>query len=50
MFKKHGVQQFNPEGEKFDPNMHQAMFEVPDGSKEAGMVAVVTKVGGYGTY
>lgn len=25
-----GVKKFNPEGEKFDPNMHQAMFEIPD--------------------
>jgi molecular chaperone GrpE len=44
VFKKHGVEQYNPAGEKFDPNLHQAMFEVPDGTKEAGLVAVVTKV------
>ncbi len=45
VFQKHGVEQYNPAGEKFDPNLHQAMFEVPDGSKEAGVVAAVTKRG-----
>ncbi|KAI8477514.1 MAG: mitochondrial grpE-type co-chaperone of the HSP70 system [Monoraphidium minutum] len=45
VFEKHGVAQYNPEGEKFDPNLHQAMFEVPDASKEPGMVAAVTKRG-----
>lgn len=45
VFKKHGVEPFDPAGDKFDPNLHQAMFEVPDGSKEAGVVAVVTKRG-----
>lgn len=44
VFNKHGVEQYNPDGDKFDPNLHQAMFEVPDASKEAGMIAVVTKV------
>ena len=26
---KHGVELFDPVGEKFDPNFHQAMFEIP---------------------
>lgn len=43
--KQNGVEQFDPTGSKFDPNLHNAMFEVPDPSKEAGTVAVVTKVG-----
>src|SRR6516225_2874958 len=30
--EKNGVRQFTPQGEKFDPNVHQAMFEVPDPS------------------
>ena len=42
------MEQYNPSGEKFDPNLHQAMFEVPDPTKEAGMVAIVTKVGRQG--
>lgn len=32
-------------GSKFDPNVHEALFEVPDESKEAGTVAVVMKDG-----
>jgi hypothetical protein len=27
--ERHGVKKLNPEGEKFDPNFHQAMFEIP---------------------
>src|SRR5262245_2577050 len=30
--EKHGVRKFEPLGEKFDPNLHQAMFELPDPS------------------
>ncbi|TIV02552.1 MAG: nucleotide exchange factor GrpE, partial [Mesorhizobium sp.] len=28
--ERHGVKKLEPEGEKFDPNFHQAMFEVPN--------------------
>src|SRR5476649_2911056 len=28
--EKHGVKKLEPVGQKFDPNMHQAMYEVPD--------------------
>jgi molecular chaperone GrpE len=28
--EKHGVKKVDPAGEKFDPNYHQAMFEVPN--------------------
>ena len=34
---KHGVKKFEPTGEKFDPNLHQAMYEVPDSSLPSGM-------------
>ncbi len=34
--EKSGVRQFTPQGEKFDPNVHQAMFEVPNASVPAG--------------
>jgi molecular chaperone GrpE len=27
---RHGVKKLEPEGQKFDPNFHQAMFEVPN--------------------
>lgn len=42
---KHGVKKFVPEGEKFDPNLHQAMFEVPDPSRPAGTVVQVMQAG-----
>jgi len=42
---KHGVKKFEPNGEKFDPNLHQAMYEVPDPSLPAGTVAQVVQAG-----
>lgn len=29
VFTKHGLKKLSPEGEKFDPNMHEAVFQVP---------------------
>jgi len=43
--EKNGVRQFSPQGEKFDPNLHQAMFEVPDASMPAGSVVQVMQPG-----
>jgi molecular chaperone GrpE len=43
--EKNGVRQFTPQGEKFDPNLHQAMFEVPDPSVPAGSVVQVVQPG-----
>jgi len=45
VLEKHGVRKFEPHGEKFDPNLHQAMFEVPDSSLPAGTVAKVMQAG-----
>ncbi len=42
---KHGVKRIDPMGEKFDPNFHQAMFEVPDPSVASGTVVQVVQVG-----
>jgi molecular chaperone GrpE len=28
--ERHGVRKLEPKGQKFDPNFHQAMFEVPN--------------------
>lgn len=42
---KEGVSRFDPMGEKFDPNLHNALFEVPDATKEPGTIAVVHKRG-----
>ncbi|MGD0026144.1 MAG: nucleotide exchange factor GrpE [Xanthobacteraceae bacterium] len=43
--EKNGVRQFTPQGEKFDPNLHQAMFEVPSASVLAGSVVQVVQPG-----
>ncbi|ORY93322.1 GrpE nucleotide exchange factor [Syncephalastrum racemosum] len=43
--KRHGVEQQNPEGEAFDPNQHQALFQAPMPGKEAGTVFAVQKMG-----
>lgn len=43
--EKNGVKRFDPLGEKFDPNLHQAMFEIPDETKPAGTVAQVVQSG-----
>jgi molecular chaperone GrpE len=45
VLEKHGVKKFEPLGEKFDPNLHQAMFELPDASRPAGTVARVIQPG-----
>jgi molecular chaperone GrpE len=45
MLEKHGIKKFEPLGEKFDPNLHQAMFEVPDPTVPPGMVAQVVQPG-----
>jgi molecular chaperone GrpE len=44
-FEKNGIRQFTPQGEKFDPNRHQAMFEVPDAAVPAGSVVQVVQPG-----
>jgi len=42
---RHGVTKLSPEGEKFDPNFHQAMFEMPHETVPAGAVAQVMQSG-----
>ncbi|OYX13810.1 MAG: nucleotide exchange factor GrpE [Rhizobiales bacterium 32-66-8] len=43
--EKHGIRKLEPKGEKFDPNLHQAMFEVPDESVPSGTVVQVVQSG-----
>ncbi len=43
--EKNGVRQFTPQGQKFDPNLHQAMFEIPDATAPAGSVVQVVQPG-----
>jgi molecular chaperone GrpE len=45
VLEKHGVRKFSPQGEKFDPNVHQAMFEVESGDASPGHVAQVIQAG-----
>jgi len=43
--ERHGVKKLAPQGERFDPNFHQAMFEVPDASVPASTVVQVVQPG-----
>ena len=43
--ERHGVKKLYPEGEKFDPNFHQAMFEVPNPDVPANTVVQVVQPG-----
>jgi molecular chaperone GrpE len=43
--EKHGVRKLEAQGAKFDPNVHQAMYEVPDPSVPAGTVVQVVQPG-----
>ena len=45
VLEKHGVRKLEPQGQKFDPHRHQAMFEVPDESVPAGTVVQVVQSG-----
>jgi molecular chaperone GrpE len=46
VLEKHGVRKFEPQQrEKFDPNLHQAMYEVQDPTLPPGTVAQVVQAG-----
>ena len=38
VFQRHGIKKINTVGHKFDPNFHQAIFEVPTAEKPPGIV------------
>ena len=44
-FEKHGLKRIDPMGQKFDSNLHQAMFEVPGSGQPAGIVVQVLQAG-----
>lgn len=44
-FERHGIRRITPLGERFDPNLHQAMFEVPDEQQESGTIVQVVQPG-----
>lgn len=43
--ERYGVKRLDPEGERFDPNLHQAMFEVPNSEVPSGTVVQVVQTG-----
>ena len=45
ILERNGVRKFSPQGEKFDPNFHQAMYEVPTSDQPPGYVAQVIQAG-----
>ena len=45
VLEKHGVTRIDPLGQKFDPNRHQAMYEVEDASVPSGSVVQVMQAG-----
>jgi molecular chaperone GrpE len=42
---REGVERYDPLGAEFDPNLHNALFEVPDPARAPGTVAAVIKKG-----
>jgi molecular chaperone GrpE len=45
VLEKNGVKKLDPLGQKFDPNRHQAMFEMEDASVPSGTVVQVMQAG-----
>ncbi|SHJ72727.1 molecular chaperone GrpE [Aureimonas altamirensis DSM 21988] len=43
--ESHGVRKLEPKGQRFDPNFHQAMFEVPNAEIPANTVVEVVQDG-----
>ncbi|MDP3548133.1 MAG: nucleotide exchange factor GrpE [Phreatobacter sp.] len=43
--EKHGVKKIEPDGQKFDPNLHQAMFEIPNAELPKGTVVQTVQAG-----
>ena len=43
--ERHGVKKLDPQGQKFDPNLHQAMFEIPNADVPSGTVVQVVQSG-----
>jgi len=45
VFERHNIRTINPLGEKLDPHLHEAMFEMEDPEKPAGTVVQVIQPG-----
>ncbi len=44
-FEKHGIKRIDPMGSRFDPNLHEAVFEVPGTGQPGGTVVQVLQAG-----
>ena len=45
IFERHGIEKIDPQGQKFDHDRHEAMFEMPTADAPAGTVVQVFEVG-----
>ncbi|MGE5765991.1 MAG: nucleotide exchange factor GrpE [Bacteroidota bacterium] len=45
VFERHGIRIINPLGERLDPHLHEALYEVEDPSKPAGTVVQIIQPG-----
>ena len=45
VFERHGIQRIDPDGERFDHNLHQAIFEAERPGKPGGMIIEVLQPG-----
>jgi molecular chaperone GrpE len=45
VLERHGIKPIEALGERFDPNLHQAMFEVPTEAQQPGTVVQVMQAG-----
>jgi molecular chaperone GrpE len=45
IFERHGVEKIEPQGQKFDHDRHEAMFEMPTNDAPAGTVVQVFEAG-----
>ena len=45
VFKRHGLVAVNPLNEKFDPNKHEALFQIPNPDVDVNTVLDVQKIG-----
>lgn len=43
--QRNGLKPIAPEGEKFDPNFHEAMYEAPGTGRDSGTVIEVVEIG-----
>uniref|UniRef100_A0A0N5AD30 GrpE protein homolog n=1 Tax=Syphacia muris TaxID=451379 RepID=A0A0N5AD30_9BILA len=44
-FRTHGIERLSPLGEKFNPNLHEAVFQVPKDKNKPGYVEEVMTIG-----